>query len=170
MTRFQRLTAWLIARAHRRAPDFIIGDKAAPYLRRWWLIPRNPLFNIYLHEILRSDTDRALHDHPWINVSIILDGGYIERVPKRQGQMSGWDYVEGYTHDIARVAGDRVYRMAHWRHRLIVPAGDRCWSLFITGPVYRRWGFHCRNGWVYWEDFVDPNKPGEVGRGCGEQA
>ena len=64
-----------------RKPDFIIGPKDAPYLRRWWIIPRNRLFNIYLHQILRSDDDRALHDHPWINCSIILKGRYMEVTP-----------------------------------------------------------------------------------------
>ena len=26
---------------------------------------RNKIFNIYLHQIIRSDDDRALHDHPY---------------------------------------------------------------------------------------------------------
>ena len=51
--------------ARNREPDFIIGGHEAPYLRRHWLIPRNRFFNIYVHEFLRSDDDRALHDHPW---------------------------------------------------------------------------------------------------------
>ena len=45
-----------------RAPDFVIG---ADYLRRWWVIPRNDSQNVYLHDIRKSDDDRALHDHPW---------------------------------------------------------------------------------------------------------
>lgn len=36
-------------------PDFVIGDD---YLRRWWVIPRNPYANVYLHEILHSDEGR----------------------------------------------------------------------------------------------------------------
>ena len=69
----------LLAKANnimRRPPDFIIGEPANPYLIRWWVIPRNRWFNIYLHEIRRSDDDRALHDHPWLNCSILLHGGY----------------------------------------------------------------------------------------------
>jgi hypothetical protein len=49
-----------------------------PALRRHLLIPRNPIFNVYLHHFLRSDDDRALHDHPWINLSLLLDGCYLE--------------------------------------------------------------------------------------------
>ena len=52
---------WMLRNiAHKRPPNFVIGDPADPYLRRWYVIPRNPLFNIYLHQILRSDDDRAL--------------------------------------------------------------------------------------------------------------
>jgi hypothetical protein len=48
-------------------------------MRRWWVIPRNKFFNIYLHHFLHSDDDRALHDHPWWNVSILLrSGSYVE--------------------------------------------------------------------------------------------
>ena len=28
------------------------------------------------------------------------------------------------------------------------------WSLFITGPVIREWGFHCPNGWRHWKQFT----------------
>jgi len=33
----------------------------------------------------------------------------------------------------------------------------------------RRWGFHCKHGWVHWRDFTNPADGGRtVGRGCGE--
>src|SRR5271156_1916144 len=62
----------------KRPPDFIVGGKEFPYMRRWWIIPRNRVFNIYLHHFLRSDDDRALHDHPSWNISFILEGAYTE--------------------------------------------------------------------------------------------
>ena len=63
----------------KRPPDFIIGpDKNKPYMRRWYVIPKNRFFNIYLHQFLCDDEDRALHDHPWWSMSIILKGGYKE--------------------------------------------------------------------------------------------
>jgi hypothetical protein len=64
--------------ADSRKPDFIIGGADEPYMLRWWVIPRNRFFNIYLHHFLRSDEDRALHDHPWLNCSWLLDGRYTE--------------------------------------------------------------------------------------------
>jgi len=37
-----------------RKPDFVIGRAGAPYLERWWVIPRNRWFNIYLHHFLSA--------------------------------------------------------------------------------------------------------------------
>ena len=62
-------------------PHFIIGGVDDPYLLRWFLIPRNHILNVYLHKFLRSDDDRALHDHPWWFVSIMLRGRYLEWLP-----------------------------------------------------------------------------------------
>jgi len=156
----------------KRKPDFVIGPPDDPYLLRWWIIPHNRFFNIYLHKILRDDDDRALHDHPWCNVSLILRGGYKEHQPGGKYKL--------------RRAGRPVFRKATAAHRLelhrdrwhwvgigksrklvlqrIVP----CWSLFITGPKVREWGFLCPRGWKHHLDFVNPKNPGEVGNGCGD--
>jgi len=133
-----------------RAPDFVIGDD---YLRRWWVIPRNEGCNVYLHEIMRSDDDRALHDHPWDNTSHILFGGYIEHTPDGQ---------------FMRQAGDVIQRPATALHRLEALPGINCVSLFITGPKIRDWGFQCSQGWVRWQDFTNPTDSSQTGRGCGE--
>lgn len=133
-----------------REPDFIIGDN---YLRRWYIIPRNRWCNIYLHHICKSDDNRALHDHPYINMSIVLRGAYIEVMPDKVR----W-----------RTAGSVVFRRAVALHRLHIRKGESVWSLFITGPRIRQWGFKCPQGWIPWHQFVDPDNPGQPGRGCGE--
>ncbi len=142
----------MITRLFKRPPDFVIGDPHDPYLRRWFLIPRNRWFNVYLHHIQRSDDERALHDHPWHNVSIILTGEYME--------------VSEYGRRVFR-AGSVIFRRATRCHRLVVHRPVAAWTLFITGPHIREWGFHCPKGWVHWRDFVAEN-PGEIGRGCEE--
>ena len=86
--------------ADRRAPDLVIGGAADPYLRRWYVLPRNPVLNVYLHHFLRSDDDRALHDHPWVNASVLLDGDYVEVLATRgyagkQGRIVIVDEAEG---------------------------------------------------------------------------
>ena len=152
----QRRADWIM----QRPPDFVIGNAADPYLIRWWVIPRNRWFNIYLHEVRRSDDDRALHDHPWLNASIIVRGGYHEQTIA----------TGGIRHRALRVAGSMVFRRARAAHRLEVdPSLGTTISLFITGPIVRHWGFHCPDaGWRHWEDFTGPAAKGQVGRGCGE--
>lgn len=135
-----------------REPDFVIGDPADPYLRRWWVVPRNRWFNIYLHEIIKSDDDRALHDHPWWNLSLILRGSYIEITPRGR---------------FVRMPWRPVFRRPEALHRLDVRIGP-VWTLFVTGPRVREWGFACPQGWVHWQAFTAPTARGQVGRGCGE--
>lgn len=133
-----------------RPPDFTIGTPDKPYMHRWWIIPRNRFFNIYLHHIVRDDDDRALHDHPWVNVSIVLKGGYTEVMP----HASKW-----------RGRGSIVFRLPKAAHRLELDE-DSCWTLFITGPRVREWGFLCPKGWRDWRVFTAPADRGQIGRGC----
>lgn len=146
----QQMLAWAQDIMASREPDFVIGDN---YLRRWWVIPRNEGCNIYLHEINNSDDDRALHDHPWDNTSMLIDGSYIEHTP------------EGA---FIREAGSIVSRRATDAHRLEIPEGGRAVSLFMTGPKVREWGFHCPKGWRLWSEFVDTRDKGQIGRGCAD--
>lgn len=136
-----------------REPDFVIGGADDPYLRRWWTIPPNKWFNVYLHHFLRSDDPRALHDHPRNNMSIILAGSYIEHMP---GGAS-----------VIRNRWRPVFRRAEAAHRIELPPGvTSVWTLFIVGPRVREWGFHCPNGWRHWQDFCAPGDSAKVGRGC----
>lgn len=153
----------------RRPPDLEIGGATNPYLRRWFVIPRNRLANIYLHQFLRDDDDRALHDHPWPNLSIVLRGMYQEvafaRRP-RQGEPLPPTVIR------QRRAGQWVGRHARTAHRVVLPrdAAGRpqpCWSLFLTGPNWRSWGFWCPAGrWVHWRKFTAGPRGELVGRGC----
>lgn len=119
--------------------DEISGGKV-PYLRRWFLKPKvEGEGNIYLHNFLRSDFDRALHDHPWPSTSILLDGSYIEHLADGSAPV--------------RNAGDIVTRHATDAHRIELINGQPTWSLFITGPKVREWGFHCIEGWTHWTEF-----------------
>lgn len=164
----------------KRPPDVIIGEPD-PYMKRWWIIPKNRFFNIYLHHFLRSDDDRALHDHPWWNVSILLTGGYIEHVPADPADPAG------PTRTIRRMAPAIAFRKAEAVHRIELledtddpyyeyrleqefkPLEKPVWTIFITGPKIREWGFWCPKGWVHWKRFT--KKTGNVsgvGEGCGQ--
>lgn len=172
-----RIADFLTNHAMRRDADFAIGGKAQPYLLRWYLTPWSACYRdvpdgertwwqrlvmslpcVYLHWILRSDDDRALHDHPWCNASLLLRGSYIEHTID----------AGGIHHRMRRHAGSLVFRRARAAHRLEIDE-NACWSLFVTGFRLRDWGFHCPNGWVHWREFTDPATGGATtGKGCGE--
>lgn len=138
-----------------RNPDFVIGPADDPYLLRWWIIPRNRWFNIYLHKFMRSDDDRALHDHPWINMSVLMRGSYIEHS------------INGSA--VMRRPWRPVMRFPTTAHRVELLDGKPVWTLFLTGPKVRVWGFFCPKGWIPWTEFVELRSGGnEAGKGCGE--
>lgn len=137
-------------------PHFVIGGGERPYLLRWYLIPRNRWFNIYLHKFLRDDDDRALHDHPWWFLSFMIAGSYAE-------------YTS--TDRIERARFSLAFRPATHKHRVELPkslAGKPipCWTLVVTGRKVREWGFWCPKGFVPWYKFVQPTDHGNIGRGC----
>ena len=187
--------------ADARAPDFVVGADAAggPYLNRWFLTPwrrwqtrmraraearptrlnrtlarlAGLLPNLYLHQFLRDDDDRALHDHPSWAVSFMLRGSYVEHTIAYGGI---------HYRKLIQPGCLRVLRTLH-THRIELPRGDAwrrqmpdaiptpiaqpCWTLFLFGPTVREWGFHCpERGWVHWKVFTAAGKPGEVGPGC----
>ncbi len=163
------LACWLIAMGKRRPPNFIIGGEENPYLLRWYLIPRNRWFNIYLHCFVRSDDDRALHDHPWPNLSLLLDGFYDEIVPADCADPSGRTFAKH------RQPGQIVLRRATAAHRVVLFSNVNgipkiVWSLFLTGPAQRDWGFWCpQRRFVHWKDFTSFHTTGKgdrVGPGC----
>jgi hypothetical protein len=159
-----RLFLRMLRVAQSRSPDVLIGKDDDIYLRRWWVIPRNRILNVYLHNFLRSDDDRALHDHPWWNMSLLLSGSYTEHTIAAGGINRRVRYTQG----------EIKFRGARTAHRVELPMvadgqGHRetpCWTVFITGPNIRSWGFHCPQGWRHWKDFTAPENSGQIGRGC----
>lgn len=135
-----------------RPADFIIyTQQGEPYLYRWWLIPRNRFLNIYLHKVVRDDDDRALHDHPWRYVSLILRSGYIEVTKKGK--------------EVYRAPRILIRRATH-THRLVLLNENRpTWTIVFTGRKVREWGFHCPKGWVHWKIFTG-GEDGKIRGGC----
>lgn len=185
-----KLPNWLVARLRwwaedvieSRDPDEVIGDPDRPYMRRWHIVRRYGWFNLFVHEFLRSDDDRALHDHPWANVSLMLDGEYREWTPIDcpiidLPRGSKWDAnpsTSGIVRGDLRKEGELRFRRAGSPHRIellrswygknISPAlaEKPCITLFMTGPKVREWGFLCRQGWKHWQDFIHNNGCGKV--------
>jgi hypothetical protein len=136
-------------------PHVTIG---VDYLERWHVIPKNRLCNIYLHKFSGSDDDRALHCHPWWSVSFLLRGNLSE--------VYNCD-DDGYRIEAVRqIKRFRpVMRRAKHAHRLELHSGP-AYTLFITGPRVREWGFHCKSGWKHWTKMSTAD--GKPIGGCGE--
>jgi hypothetical protein len=81
--------------------------------------------SLRLHRWVKPDDDRAFHDHPWWFLTIVLRGGYTDRGP--QGD------------DRLRVGSVR-FRAALHRHT-VIPGPHGAWTLLVTGPIARPWGF-----------------------------
>ena len=114
-----------------------------------------------------ENCDRAHHDHPWLfNASWLLDGPYVEHTITAGGALV----------KTPRKAGDFKFRMGKAPHRVelitevfegVITATNPCWTVFITGPRVREWGFYCmERGWIHWKKFTAPDDKGAVGKGC----
>ena len=135
------------------------------YMHRWFIFRTNPVA-IFVHKFVRSDFERAIHDHPWSFLVIPLWRGYIEHSEGR----CGW--CRSYTSEC--ICGEwgipgktgpaipnsrRVYpllgirfRRAEFRHRVELftnAKGEQLpsWSIFIRFRKRRLWGFWFPTGW-----------------------
>jgi hypothetical protein len=128
-----------------------IGD----YMRRW--IVQTPWGTLRLHNIRRPDAGTAPHDHAWDFASLILRGGYSEQryhrdYRTRDGRIHPWaSTLEEHR------AGNVVQRHAEDLH-LITRVEPGTWTLVVTGPKRRSWGFRVfdfsGSRWVPWREFV----------------
>lgn len=110
-------------------------EESGPLMVRY-VIHRYTKFNVYLHNLRRSDAGMIYHDHPWGFVSIIIWGGYIEETPTRRRH-----------YGVGRV----LFRPARWIHRIEIerPA----WTLIIAQRASREWGFHTPTGFSPWREY-----------------
>ncbi len=130
---------------------------------------------------MRDDDDRALHDHPWWSLSLLLG-----RIDWPRSVLIGWLHSrhalrpwrlnQGVTlHEIyldrrgeqrerALETGALVPRGARFAHRMVVPIPGTM-TLFVTGPRVREWGFLCPKGWRHWKEFT-AGDGSRVGKGC----
>lgn len=153
----------------------IVNCDRDPYLHRWYLL-RTKRMAIFIHKFVRSDEDRALHDHPWNFLVIPIWRGYVEHSDRvvicdcEQGatycEMCEGDgaYREPVRRRVLPFIGTR-YRDATYRHRVELLRADefRCgnpgcsvckskelpsWSVFVRFTERRQWGFWPKEGWI----------------------
>jgi hypothetical protein len=129
--------------------DITDGDDVL-YLRRW-ILAKAFGWKFMLHKIVRADHDRCHHDHPWGFFGFILKGGYTEELPITPGN----------------VEDTQIRVVKPWRfinrmnplftHRIRSLLNGPSWTLLISTPVRRGWGFFTPEGWLHWKDFLKVN-------------
>lgn len=145
----------LVKRAMRTPYSHITGPDGSVYMRRFWLF--NPygkdpegeilpprwswLPSIRVHHIMRPDSDRHLHDHPWNARTIVLDGWYDEERPGRFCHRRR----EGYT-------GRLLFGQYH---RIDKISAGGVWTLFFTWRKRGTWGFLVDGKKVPWREYLD---------------
>lgn len=129
-----------ICRVRDRAPMVPVGPADDPILCRFFVIPRNHFFNVYLHCFHRSD-EGYLHDHRMASLTVILQGWYYEE------RFVSHPVAGQPLPAIARYKVRRLRFRSPWAaHKIVVEPNITTWSLFIGLPHVRNWGF-----WTEWD-------------------
>ncbi len=117
------------------------------YMTRFYLSPIISGYQLRLHHIMRSDSDRDPHDHPYDFWSLILWGGYrearffVDRI-KDAPASTLWHAGTKF-----RRFGSLAFRRAEHLH--ILKMKKPTWTLVLAGPDKREWGFWTKAGWVH---------------------
>lgn len=136
-------------------PDDVTGEPSL-YLRRFYIV-KTPWFEIMLHQFYMSDRG-TYHDHPWGSYGRILATGYYEwlcdgiekgepvnphKVFRKPGDWGG------------RPAANATHNDPRSFHKVELAPGTegKVWTLFMTGPRVRDWGFLSVD--QMWEHFSD---------------
>lgn len=142
------------------------------YLYRWYVF-RTPWVALFIHKFVRSDEDRALHDHPWPFLVIPIWRGYIEHSDRKIGYPPGFAVMcrqsgvaeppdrEKVTNWVWPIFGTRL-RSALYRHRVQLHTNQDgqelpAWSLFFRFKGERVWGFWPKEGFVAWNKWWAKN-------------
>lgn len=170
---FSWLCRWFLGRCKRAT---ITNADGVPYMHRYYVMEWP--WRVRIHEILRSDEDRDLHDHPYDFVTFMLKGGYIETAPMTHNELEAL-YAETATHTdpcsceqcAFLASGPPLETRKHYGvgsirrlraeglHRIELNSRDGkplpAWTLIFAGPVRREWGFKTENGWMHWKAYLD---------------
>lgn len=153
----------------------VIGPPECPLFTRWTLLAPRNLFKLRVHHFApeRQDGD-CPHDHPWWFLTFVVKGGYDDLVTCKDcdGEKVEWllvgagddsDWVEVRCRRCRGrgiILSDRVnaptvrFRRADYQH--MTRTDERgAWTVVITGPVARDWGFWRDGHWWPFRLFED---------------
>lgn len=113
------------------------------YMERWHLVPgnwfRKHIFDLRVHHILLPDAGRHVHDHPFDFATLTMKGAYVEMM--QDGRL------------LTHRRGTLRFRQADVAHTIPVVTNDGVWTLVLTGPFRRQWGFYVDGVWTHHSDY-----------------
>lgn len=158
---------WLLGTKEDGAPYEVAGDWGlyrsllTGYMDRFIL--RTPLGTLRLHHILSADEEPYPHDHPFSFTSLVLRGGYTHAY-RRWRHPWDWKFYEGKrtrTPGLPWYAPEEIRqcRAGQWWsmggedvHR-ILRVMPNTWTLVVSGPKRKSWGFLVNEAIVPWRAY-----------------
>lgn len=139
----------LLGRMLNRLPtEEILNPDGSPYLTRYVIRRGTDRKAVYIHHFKGTDKEPALHDHPKWFLSVGLKGRYVEET-ERGVRLWAAPWFRWFP--------------AYHRHRIIVPMGEDCWTLTVTGAgVEDNWGFYPDGVYVPWREYEARTGRGEA--------
>jgi hypothetical protein len=171
---------WLFGQGTDRDRDDRLPD--APYINK----PRGRFAHwlashvcVRVHQVLKSDSDRHLHDHPAWNFTLVLTGGFYEVMPCKDGtkypfhdvlvnpSRNGIREADLYVGEASRAKwrgpGSLVFRRARSRHKIVLPRkAPRTFTLFVIGKKSNDWGFYRAGCKIGWREYLAEKSPPKI--------
>lgn len=126
-----------------------IRSKTGDLHFRRYRILWTPWFAIYIHNILKSDEDKHLHDHPWNILIFILKGGYVEMMKDSCCE---------------RPPGSLFFHKSTVVHKIKTLYGPT-WSFVMTFGKNRLWGYDTEIGWIDHIKYRELKNQGQLPKG-----
>lgn len=119
----------------------IVSKEGVVHFRRYRLMS-TPWFNLYVHNIRKSDEDKYPHDHPWDFKSLILSGSYQETMTLSPHNNYGDD-----TYTVKYHPGELAEHKAEDTHKITLLTPE-VWTLVLTTGRARIWGYQTPKGFI----------------------
>lgn len=116
--------------------DIVIDGQQ--YMRRWWIV-RTRFFEARIHYTSSADVGEHVHDHPFDFITIVMKGTYDEYLASAEL--------------VRHRRGVPFFRQAEVAHAIDKISQGGVWSLVLTGPRRREWGFYVDGNWVHEETY-----------------
>jgi hypothetical protein len=129
------------------------------HFRRYRLLS-TPWFNVYIHNIRKSDEDAHPHDHPWGFIAIMFWGSYLE---EWLGAYEDWMYWNGWElrKDI-RSFGSLYWHPAKDFHKITLRSRSVWTLVFASSRKQPGWGYQTRNGWIDFKTYRQLKRAGQL--------